>query len=73
MKKYVDVDHSETLRKFEKEVNYVVKTSMESPTCKKRPNTSYSSIFDFFHLQRAFQKGWCGKIKFFGKSCTFDL
>jgi hypothetical protein len=59
LKKYtilIHVHHSEILRKFE-EVNYVVKTSMEGqPLKKKRRNTSYSSISDFFISKEPFKK-----------------
>jgi hypothetical protein len=56
LKKYVDVNHSEILRKFEEEVNYVMKTSMESQPVTKKPNASYSSISHFFTSKEPFKK-----------------
>ncbi len=38
----------QTILKFEEEVNYLMKTSMERQPTTKRPNTSYLSICDFF-------------------------
>jgi hypothetical protein len=55
LRKHVNVDHSNVLKKFEKEVNCLLRQEEKQPS-KRRSNISYISISSFVFARKPFKK-----------------
>jgi len=55
LRKHVNVDHSNVLKKIEREVNFLLREEEKQPS-KKRSNISFNSISSFFFAREPFKK-----------------
>jgi hypothetical protein len=55
-KKHVDVEHILIAKRFEKEMNNVLKVFEERQPSKKRVNMSRGAILNFFFMEDSFKK-----------------
>jgi hypothetical protein len=51
LKKHVDAKHSLLVKKFEEEMNSLMKSELERQLAKNRQNESSSEIFEIFYSQ----------------------
>jgi hypothetical protein len=56
LKKHVDVEHSLLAKKFDEEMNNLVKSELERQLVKKKQNVSSSEISNFFIIKILYKK-----------------